>query len=166
MWLCATELTWANQIVGILWKLQVFLKLHLYVSWLSYMKLRFLAFCIHWGLKSIRFYPLSFVLSSFNFVKDYRQSGSLKIWTTSLLWIPHNPHFLSNILSPSFFFFFLNSNLFVPLLVLWAVRCICLSAVTHPSGVGFIQSHFTCCGWQEGCPHLPSPRLSLPLHFM
>lgn len=87
------------------------------------------------GLKSSHFHPLSFVSSSFNFVKDYRQSGSLKIWTTSLLWIPHSPHFPSNIPSLSSSFIWIP-NLFVPLLVLWAVRCICLSAATHPSAVG------------------------------
>lgn len=87
------------------------------------------------GLNNTHRYPLSFVLRSFNFGKDYRQSGSRQIWTTSLLRISHNPHFVSGMFS---LFSLLPTlplpNLFVPLLVLWAVRCICVSAVTHPSG--------------------------------
>ena len=103
------------------------------------------------------YYPLSFGVCSFNFVKDYRQSGSLKIWTTSLLWISHNPHFVSKMFS----FFLLLPNLFVPLLVLSAVRCICLSAVTHPSAgldAHSVPLYFLWMTW--GLFSLP---LSLPL---
>lgn len=58
----------------------------------------------------------------------------LSVWQSGprLLRIPHSPHFVSRhdlFFSPPFL-----PNLFVHLLVLWAVRCICLSAVTRPRG--------------------------------